>query len=164
MREGYGIGELARRAGVAVANIRYYEDVGILPPAGRGQGGQRHFDDTDLRRLRFVKNCRELGFPLKRVRALVQLSEAATRTCNEARDLAADQLAVVRDRLTALKALEEELTRQVADCDAGCFNGPSPGCSIFTSLSSDNPTQARCCSPPPLVLPERVRSATPPDR
>jgi DNA-binding transcriptional MerR regulator len=164
MREGYGIGELARRAGVPVANIRYYEEVGILPPAGRGQGGQRRFDEDDLRRLRFVKNCRELGFPLKRVRALVHLSEAGNQTCNEARNLAADQLAIVRERLAEFQALEAELTKQVADCDAGCLNGPSPSCSIFTSLSSNGPAPAGCCGPPPLVFPDKVRSATLPRR
>ena len=80
MREGYGIGEMAHKAGVPVANIRYYEEIGILPPAGRGRGGQRRYDESDVERLRFVKNCRELGFPLKQVRSLLRLSEAEKRT------------------------------------------------------------------------------------
>ena len=158
MREGYGIGELARHAGVRVANIRYYEEIGILPLAGRGPGGQRHYDDSDLKRLTFVRNCRELGFPLKQVRTLLHLSESEKRTCDEARNLAAEQLAIVRRRMTELRALEAELEKQVADCDAGCLNGPAPNCSIFESLSNkDARTQTGCaCNPPPIIFPKKA--------
>lgn len=154
MREGYGIGELARQAGVRVANIRYYEQIGMMPKAGRGRGGQRLYGESDLKQLRFVKNCRELGYPLKQVRALVHLSETERRTCNEARDLAAEQLAIVRRRLTELRALEAELDKQVLDCDSGCFNGPAPECSIFESLSGGAAgRQAGCCDVPALFFP-----------
>src|SRR5471030_2527218 len=93
---GFPIGELSRRSGVAAPSIRYYEEIGILPEAPRGSGGQRVYGPDDLRRLMFVRNCRELGFPLDQVRALMRLSKSENRTCNEARDLAARQLAVVR--------------------------------------------------------------------
>jgi DNA-binding transcriptional MerR regulator len=136
MREGYGIGELSRRAGVRVANIRYYEEIGILPKAGRGPGGRRSYDGGDLKRLGFVKNCRKLGYPLRQVRALLHLSQTDKRTCNEARNLAAEQLAVARRRIIELRALEAELEEHVAECDAQCCNGPAPDCSIFRSLSS----------------------------
>lgn len=169
MREGYGIGELALRAGVPVANIRYYEDIGILPRAGRGRGGQRRYDDTDVKRLRFVKNCRDLGFPLKRVRSLLHLSEAQMRTCNEARELAAEQLALVRRRLSDLRSLETALENQVGECDAGCLNGPAPDCSIFGNLSGRKviPRDDRCVpvSPPvPTASTRMVTSASRPRR
>src|SRR5882724_4959246 len=96
---GFGIGELARQSGVAVPNIRYYEEIGILPEARRGAGGQRNYGGSDLNRLTFVKKCRELGFPLGQVRALLHLSETKNRTCNEARDLAAQQLGIVRRKI-----------------------------------------------------------------
>lgn len=157
MREGYGIGEMAQKAGVPVANIRYYEEIGILPPARRGRGGQRRYDESDVERLRFVKNCRELGFPLKQVRSLLRLSEADKRTCNEARDLAAEQLTIVRRKLIELRALEVELENQVLDCNASCLNGPAPECSIFENLSGKaRDKQAICCDVPPLVFPEKA--------
>jgi MerR family copper efflux transcriptional regulator len=111
----FGIGELALRSGVAVPNIRYYEEIGILPKAPRGAGGHRYYDGDDLKRLTFVKNCRELGFPLDQVRVLLHLSTASNRTCNEARDLAAKQLDIVRHKIDELKVLESELERQVAE-------------------------------------------------
>jgi DNA-binding transcriptional MerR regulator len=136
MREGFGIGELSRQAGVRVANIRYYEEIGILPKAGRGPGGRRNYDEADLKRLTFVKNCRKLGFPLEQVRALLHLSEADKRSCDEARLLAAEQLGVARRKISELEALESELAQHVAECDAQCCHGPAPDCSIFRTLGS----------------------------
>ena len=144
---GFGIGELCRRSAVAVPNIRYYEEIGILPKAPRGRGGQRVYGGDDLKRLMFVKNCRELGFPLDQVRALLHLSK--NRTCNEARDLAARQLGIVRHKIVELKALETELERQVAECDSTCLNGPATDCSIFKG----RPLVSRSCGPAPLVFP-----------
>ena len=132
---GFGIGELCRRGGVAVANIRYYEEIGILPKAGRSSGGQRNYGEDDLKRLAFVKNCRTLGFPLDQVRALVHLANAQNRTCNEARDLALRQLDLVRQKRDELALLEAELRQQVADCNATCLNGPAPCCTLLKSLS-----------------------------
>ena len=102
---GFGIGDLSRRSGVAVANIRYYEEIGILPTAGRGPGGQRSYGEDDLKRLAFVRNCRALGYPLEQVRELVHLASAANRTCNEARDLAKRQLDQVRQKREDLRRL-----------------------------------------------------------
>jgi DNA-binding transcriptional MerR regulator len=132
---GFGIGELSRRSGVAIANIRYYEEIGILPKAGRGAGGQRIYGADDLGRLTFVKNCRALGYPLDQVRALAHLATAQNRTCNEARDLALQQLDQVRLRRAELRQLEIELRQQVAACNATCLNGPAPCCTIIRTLA-----------------------------
>ncbi len=132
---GFGIGDLGRRSGVAVPNIRYYEEIGILPKAGRGPGGQRNYGDDDVKRLAFVKNCRALGYSLEQVRALAHLATAQNRTCNEARDLALSQLAQVRQKREELRRLELDLRRQIAECDANCLNGPAPCCTILKSLA-----------------------------
>jgi MerR family transcriptional regulator, copper efflux regulator len=132
---GFGIGELSRSSGVAVPNIRYYEEIGILPKAGRGPGGQRNYGVDDLKRLAFVRNCRTLGYPLEQVRSLVHLANAQNRTCDEARELALQQLALVRQKRDELRRLELELRRQVAQCDATCLNGPAPCCSIIKTLA-----------------------------
>jgi MerR family transcriptional regulator, copper efflux regulator len=131
----FGIGELSRQSSVAVPNIRYYEEIGLLPKAARRSGGQRDYDPDSLRQLIFVKCCRELGFSLNQTRDLLFLSKSENRTCDAARDLAVRQLDSVRRKQAELKLLEAELARQVADCDAACLGGPASGCVIFTSLS-----------------------------
>ena len=133
---GFGIGELSARAKVPVANIRYYEEIGILPKAGRLNNGHQAYGENDLARLRFVKNCRELDFPIKQIRTLLHLSILKDRSCSEVRDLADEQLSMVRRKLVELKALERQLEQQVVDCDVTCCNGPAPDCSVFKSLSN----------------------------
>ena len=64
------IGALAERTGTTVATIRYYEQIGLLRPAARS-GGQRTYDNEDVRRLSFIRRCRDLDFPVDDIRALL---------------------------------------------------------------------------------------------
>jgi DNA-binding transcriptional MerR regulator len=82
------IGLLALRAKTNVPTIRYYEDIGLLPPAQRTANGHRHYRDADLKRLTFIKRCRDFGFPIEQVRGLVALFENGDRACIEVRDMA----------------------------------------------------------------------------
>src|SRR5579859_4522068 len=93
------IGALAARTGVNAPTIRYYEDIGLLPPPSRQQGGQRSYDIADVRRLTFIRRCRDFGFSIEQVRDLVALMRERTRSCSEARDLTVAHLRDVRARL-----------------------------------------------------------------
>jgi MerR family copper efflux transcriptional regulator len=70
------IGQLARRAGVGVQTIRYYERRRLLPPASRRESGYREFPPAALGRLRFIRRARELGFTLAEIADLLPASEA----------------------------------------------------------------------------------------
>ena len=65
------IGEVARRAGVRVSLIRYYEEIGLLPEPER-VGGQRRYDGTVLRRLAVIDVAQRAGLSLEEIRELVQ--------------------------------------------------------------------------------------------
>lgn len=56
------IGQLAKRATVPVDTVRYYERSGLLAPAHRNAAGYRHYGDVELRRLRFIRRAKALGF------------------------------------------------------------------------------------------------------
>ena len=58
------IGALATQARTNVPTIRYYEEIGLLPQAERGSNGHRYYREADLRRLTFIKRCRDFGFPI----------------------------------------------------------------------------------------------------
>lgn len=60
------IGEIARRTGLSVSAIRFYEEKGLVT-AGRNNGGQRRFARSDIRRLSFVMIAQNMGFPLQRI-------------------------------------------------------------------------------------------------
>jgi DNA-binding transcriptional MerR regulator len=129
------IGILADRTGTSVPTIRYYEQIGLLRPAIRQSGGQRTYDNEDVRRLKFVVACRAFGFPIDEVRALLSLTNDRNASCSEARDLAERQLMAVRRKLAELKALETSIVALVSTCNATCAGGVATDCSIFEDLS-----------------------------
>jgi DNA-binding transcriptional MerR regulator len=128
----FGIGELAGRTNVPVANIRYYEEIGILPKAARRNGRHRTYDENDIKRLAFIRGSRELGFSLQQVRTLIHLSEPQNLTCTEARDLSKVQLTAVRKRIKELRLIEVELSKHLTACDALCSCGRSADCPVLS--------------------------------
>lgn len=144
------IGLVARRTGATVPTVRYYEDVGLLPPAARTEAGQRSYDEASIRRLVFIRRCRDLGFSIEQVRELVGLVDERDRPCAEVRDIAAAHLEQVRKKLEELKALEASLNAFVCSCDTSCAGGPAVDCTILEDLAlpADQAQvvhAARCC-------------------
>jgi MerR family copper efflux transcriptional regulator len=131
------IGVLAERSGCTVPTIRYYEEIGLLPRAVRKASGHRVYSDADLRRLLFIRRCRDFGFPIEQVRALVTLVTAGDQDCMAARDLAQSQLDAVRAKLGEMRALEESLVGFVERCNAVCAGGPARSCVILEDLACD---------------------------
>jgi DNA-binding transcriptional MerR regulator len=72
----YRISEVAERTGIPATTLRYYEDIGIVPPSQRTTAGYRVYDDRTLARLSFIANAKQLGLTLDEVRSLVQLWDA----------------------------------------------------------------------------------------
>lgn len=142
---GHRIGTLAERTGTKAATIRYYEEIGLLPRPDRQDGNQRRYGGDDVRRLTFIRRCRNFGFSIDQVRTLVSLVQDRSRSCTEARDLAQTHLTDVRARLTELKALEKSLAKFAATCDAQCAGGPGPDCVILDDLSGVSPAPASAC-------------------
>lgn len=139
MMPPFKIGSLARQAGTNAPTIRYYEEIGLLPSSARASGRQRVYGEDDLARLVFVRRCREMGFPLERVRSLVALIQDRRRSCLEARDLAQEHLVAVRAKLDELRALERTIASFVTSCDDTCAGGPAPDCVILEDLSRSRP-------------------------
>lgn len=125
------IGALARRTGLAVSAIRYYEERGLVAPE-RNAGGQRRFQRSDIRRLSFVAITQKFGFPLARISELLAgLPEG--RTPN-ARDWA-KMSELFRDELnTQISALET--LRDKLDGCIGC------GCLSLDKCALYNPDDA----------------------
>ena len=142
---GYKIGELAERTRTNAPTIRYYEQIGLLPRPDRQEGNQRRYADADVRRLPFIRRCRDFGFSIDQVRALVTLVADRSRSCLEARELAHARLLDVRAKLREFRALEKSIAGFVAQCDAECVGGPGPDCVILDDLSSREPKDTGCC-------------------
>ena len=110
------IGEAARRSGVGIETIRWYERVGLVPKARRAANGRRYYGDDDVTRLRFVARCRGLGFPLRDIAALLALGEAGG-SCTAVKAIGERHLDDVRAKLADLQAMEAALAELVRRCD-----------------------------------------------
>ena len=129
------IGAVAKRTGCTVPTIRYYEEIGLLPPAARTEAGQRNYGEATLRRLTFIRRCRDFGFSIDQVRELVALVDQPDRPCAEVRDIAALHLSELQRKLDELKALENSLRAFVCSCDTACAGGAAVDCTILEDLS-----------------------------
>jgi MerR family mercuric resistance operon transcriptional regulator len=128
--EAFLIGELAKRSGVKIETIRYYERVKMLVPPPRTASGRRVYDVTDLRILVFIRRSRELGFPLGQIRVLLRLGGPEKATCREVREIATHHLNDIRTKIGDLKKLERLLSSTVARCSGKT----APDCPVLDVL------------------------------
>lgn len=120
------IGGLARAGGVGVETIRYYQRRGLLQTPRRG-GGIRHYDEQDLRRLRFIRSAQAAGFTLEQVAELLALD--ATEDRDRARSLARERIAALDAKIAELDAARSALKRLARDCASS--TGPCPIIAAF---------------------------------
>ncbi len=128
------IGELAKRSGVNVPTIRYYEEVGLLRLPARKPSGHRLYEAADENGLTFIRRCRAFGFSIGEVKSLVDLTSSPVRPCFEARDLAQERLTSLRATLIELRALEKSLKQFIQTCDTKCAGGPGETCVVLNDL------------------------------
>lgn len=131
---GLPIGALADRSQCSVPTIRYYEQIGLIPKAMR-TAGRRLYNEDDVRRLTFIRRCRDFGFSLERVKDMLSLYENGDRDCAEVRDIAQAHLAEVRHRMRELRQLEKSLTRFVGNCNDEQCGGTTSDCVVIDDLS-----------------------------
>jgi DNA-binding transcriptional MerR regulator len=152
------IGALAAQTNCTISTIRYYEEIGLLPHATRASNGRRTYRASDLKRLTFIKRCRDFGFPIEQVRNLASLFDESDRACVEVRDMAQTHLDAVRTKLEEMRQLETSLLAYVDSCDAVCSGGVARDCTIMVDLSSGEPTPptkptGSCCARPSAGAP-----------
>ena len=116
---GLAIGKLAVIASTKVQTIRYYEEIGLIRPFTRTEGGHRLYGPEDVRRLKFIRHARELGFGIEEIRELLNLSDNPETSCSAADTIARAHLEQVEIRLTKLKVLKKELMRMIGECGHG---------------------------------------------
>lgn len=113
------IGDLARLTGTKVNTIRFYEDEGLLPKAERTASGRRVYRDIDTNRLTFIRQSRNLGFPLDAIRELLTLADDADQSCEAVDRIARIHLKEIDRKIGDLTALRTELDRVIGSCQHG---------------------------------------------
>ena len=124
-------GELAKRAGVNVETLRFYERVGLIPEPPRRVSGYREYPAESVRLIKFIKRAQELGFSLREVRELLELRVGPETTCADVRRRAHGKVLEVRRKIADLRAIERALQSLSAACSG---EGPLSDCPILKCL------------------------------
>ena len=144
--ESLTIGVLAKRAGVGVETVRFYERRGLVRRPARPGSGRRSYPEETVGRIRFIRNAQSLGFTLLDITALLALRVTAGTKCAAVRSRAAAKLADVKQRLADLERMRVALEKLVAACPG---RGALVSCTILEALDS-----------PAISLPEKRAAST----
>lgn len=124
------IGQLAKQASVKSTTVRYYERRGLLLAPSRSVAGYRLYPDESVRRLRFIKHAQDLGFTLKEINDLLELT-AMKRSSADVCALTRTKISSVDDNIRQLKALKKQLQHLTASCTR---KGKAEDCIIMKHL------------------------------
>jgi MerR family mercuric resistance operon transcriptional regulator len=127
--KGITIGTLARKAGVNIETIRYYQRRGLLLEPPKPVEGYRLYPLDSIQRIFFIKRAQRLGFSLEEIINLLRLGEGS---CNDVKSVAMQKLSLIEDRLSDLGRLRQTLLDLVQRCDAGQNQA---GCPLVASLA-----------------------------
>lgn len=146
--ESIGIGALARRAGVRIDTVRYYERSGLLSPRNRLESGYRRYGAAELARLRFIRRAQGLGFSLKEIRDLLALSTG--RDMARVKLAAEGKLIDVEQRIAALQRMRDGLATLIEACPG---HGDITDCPILAALGGESARAASAARPIALTNP-----------
>lgn len=118
MESGFTIGQLAKRVGVNVETLRYYERLHLLSPSTHKPSGYRVYGSTEFHRLQFIKNAQALGFSLHEIAEFLNLRIGSTATCGDAKQKTQAKLAQVEKKIEDLQALARSLRKLIRSCEA----------------------------------------------
>jgi|SRR5215831_184331 len=151
------IGEVARRAGVRIDTLRYYERRGLIDEPERLRSGYREYASDIPRVIRFIKRAQDLGFTLSEIEELLALRDGAGGNRAAARGVAESKLIEVDDKIRALRAMRAALAHLVDQCRA---HGTHLHCPILDALDADGDGAVAAQLPlPPRSRPRRRAAA-----
>lgn len=126
------IGELARRAGVNVQTVRYYERRGLLPDPRGNEQGYREYGEATLERLRFIRRAQDLGFTLTEIAELLALRLGRGATAGRVKARAQAKIREIEGRLRDLERIRHALSHLAGECSAG--SGSVGECPLLDAL------------------------------
>ena len=128
----FTIGKASEQSGVNIETIRYYEREGVVPKPGRSAGGRRLYSADEIAKLRFVRRCRDLGFPISIIQTFLSLTMQSDRSCGEVKAMAENHLSEITAKIENLTCLREALLSLSKNCDDG-----TAACPMLDALMKD---------------------------
>ena len=109
-RKWIRIGTAAQRAGMSVKTIRFYSDEGLIPIAGRTQGGYRLYHQHVVDELHLIQNLRGLGLPLVTIGSYLAAKREGACHCEQLKQSMREQQQAIDQKIAALQKLQQELS------------------------------------------------------
>lgn len=125
------IGQVAKLSDVSAKTIRYYESIGLIPKAARGENGYRDYSERDVEILRFIKRSRNLGFSVEDVSNLLDLWQNKQRASADVKAVALKHIEEVENRIQELVSIRDTL-KTLTEC---CHGDDRPDCPILQGLA-----------------------------
>ena len=125
------IGQVARRAGLGIETMRFYERRGLLEEPARKASRYRQYTEEVVARLGFIRRAKELGFSLQEIAELLALREGPDTTCGEVRERAEAKIADIEAKIRDLGGMRKALLKLTASCQG---RGPVSECPILEAL------------------------------
>ncbi len=129
----FTIGEVAKRSGIGIEAVRFYERKGLIAEPPRTDSGYRQYSEEVVGRIRFIRRAKELGFALKEISELLSLRVDPDTTCADVRKQTEFKISDVEERIRALRRIKTALKKLAASCVG---TGPASECPILEALDS----------------------------
>lgn len=140
-RAALKIGEVAKRSGIGIEALRFYEKSGLLGRPGRTQSGYRVYDTAVLQRLDFIKRAQVLGFSLDEIKRIIADKQAGRSPCPEVREIVRHRLEELDERLKEMRRYRRELGAALTQWEeTGELDGHVCGLIEGTEIQHSNPT------------------------
>lgn len=118
----FSIGQLAKQAKCKVETVHYYEKSGVMPEPPRTEGGHRVYALTHVKRLNFIRRCRELGFSIEKIKELLKLIDEPGHYCGEVKAMAILQSRDIQQKIEDLQRLQVGLNEMVRHCKGADYS------------------------------------------
>ena len=129
------IGQVARAARVGVETVRFYEREGLVVEPARRPSGYRQYPPDAVRRIRFIRRAKDLGFTLKEIGELLSLRVKASTTCADVRAMAGAKIRDIERRIAEFSRIRDVLLRLARTCRG---KGPTSECPILDMLDEED--------------------------
>jgi len=127
------IGQVAKRSGIGIETVRFYERKGLVEEPPRTDSGYRQYSEDVVARIRFIRRAKELGFKLSEISELLSLRVDPDTTCADVRKQTEFKIADVEDKIRVLQGIKTALKKLAASCVG---TGPTSECPILEALDS----------------------------
>ena len=128
------IGQASRASRISAKMIRYYEQIGLLPPADRSDAGYRTYGRADIQRLHFIRRARDFGFASSEIRELLDLQCDHSRRSADVKRLAEQHIAALQRRIADMRQMESSLQALAG----ACAGDHRPECPILQGLQQSD--------------------------